>query len=69
VHECGLDRVDYPGLAIWYRQGLREHAAVQRLERDPPHDRALPTGSGRRCVRPDDQRESAVSRGADRALV
>lgn len=30
---------------------------------------ALPIGKGRRCVRPDDQRESAVSSGADRGLV
>ena len=58
-----------PGMALRHRQRLRRHHAVQRAHRRPSNDRALPAGKGRRRLPANDQRQGAVSGGADHGRV
>src|SRR5713226_8178926 len=57
------------GMARRHRQRLSGHHAVQRADRRPSNDRALPAGKGRRSLPANDHRQGAVSRGADYGRV
>ncbi len=54
-----------PRMALRHRQGFRGHAAVQLVERRPPHDRTLPAGESRGGLRSNDQRTSPLPGRAD----